>query len=143
MEDFFYTGPMDYLLFEAELAQGSEKPPTVVMKRKPSETPGETTWSGFGFMQVYEGSTLTFTVPQIFRTMSYYPVIRYEPNPEHPLAWENVGVELIRIDETSDDTCDKTYDLQQISLPGDRENIELDAPFCLEKNQRYQIKLTF
>ena len=36
VEDFFFTGPLDYLLFEGELALGSTKPPTVVIKRKPA-----------------------------------------------------------------------------------------------------------
>ena len=56
MEDFFFTGPLDYLLYEAELAQGSRKPITLDIRRRPVETPGETTWTGFGFKQVFEGS---------------------------------------------------------------------------------------
>ena len=68
---------MDFLLFEAELAHGSENPPTKVTKKKPSDIEGETTWTGFGYMLVFEGSTLTFDIPQIHRTMHYNPVIRY------------------------------------------------------------------
>ena len=67
MEDFFFTGPLDYLLFEAELAQGSRKPITLDIRRRPVETPGETTWTGFGFKQVFEGSDITFRIPSIYR----------------------------------------------------------------------------
>ena len=45
-----------------------------VTRKKPTE--GETTWTGFGYMLVNEGSTLTFDIPEIHRTMSYTPVIR-------------------------------------------------------------------
>ena len=67
MEDFFFTGPLDYLLYEAELAQGSRKPITLDIRRRPVETPGETTWTGFGFKQVFEGSDITFRIPLIYR----------------------------------------------------------------------------
>ena len=67
MEDFFFTGPLDYLLYEAELAQGSRKPITLDIRRRPVETPGETTWTGFGFKQVFEGSDITFRIPSIYR----------------------------------------------------------------------------
>ena len=67
MEDFFFTGPLDYLLYEAELAQGSRKPITLDIRRRPVETPGETTWTGFGFKQVFEGSDITFRIPAIYR----------------------------------------------------------------------------
>ena len=75
MEDFFFTGPLDYLLFEGELALGSTKPPTVVIKRKPAvslasglggnvtsapllppASDTDTTWTGLGFMQVILGA---------------------------------------------------------------------------------------
>ena len=143
MVDFFYTGPFDYLLIEGELAKGSDKPPTLVIKRKPNEVVGQTTWTGFGFMQVYEGSTLTFRVPEIFRTMNYFPVIRFEHDENHPVTWETVDVELIRHDATSDDYCEPTNDKQSVSLPSGESNVQLDTPFCLEKSQRYDIKLTF
>ena len=96
VEDFFFTGPFDYLLYEAELAHGSTIPPTKVIRRKPSEIQGQTTWTGFGYMQVFEGSTLTFDIPEIHRTMNYYPVIRYAHDQSHPNNWESINVELVR-----------------------------------------------
>jgi hypothetical protein len=45
--------------------------PTTVIRREPSSVPGGTTWTGFGFMQVYEGSSLTFDIPAIFRDLDY------------------------------------------------------------------------
>ena len=64
----------------------------------PSKDPGGNTWTGFGFMQVNEGSTLTFDIPAIFTDLEYDLVVRHEHNPSFPNQWENANVELIRID---------------------------------------------
>ena len=143
MEDFSYTGPFDYLLYEAELAHGSDKPPTKVIRKKPSEIPGQTTWTGFGYMQVFEGSTLTFDVPEIHRTMNYFPVIRYIHDPSHPNDWEMVNVELVRYDGAPNDKCSGSVDMQDVRLTTGEMNTQGYSPFCLEKSQRYQIKITF
>lgn len=147
MEDFFFTGPLDYLLFEGEISHGSVKPPVQVIKRKPSDVPGQTTWTGFGFMQVFEGSTLTFRIPEIYRTMNYYPVIRYEHDPTNPLDWQAVDVELINIDgqpgESSACGSGAPEIKQTLSLPEGVKSVELPSPFCLEQSKPYEIKLTF
>ena len=53
VEDFYFTGPLDYLSVEAELTKTrAETPETRVIVRKPSDLPGETTWTGPGFIQV-------------------------------------------------------------------------------------------
>ena len=143
MKDFFFTGPLDYLIFEGEISYGSEKPPTQVIKRKPSETPGQTTWTGFGFMQVFEGSTLTFRVPEIYRSMNYFPIIRYEHDPNHPVDWQAVDVELINLDGEAGGKCAGSLEQQTVSLSGASNSVELAEPFCLEQSKRYEIKLTF
>ena len=94
-------------------------------------------------MQVFEGSTLTFDVPEIYRTMNYFPVIRYIHDPSHPIDWELVTVELVRYDGAPGDKCSDDDNLQNVRLPAGELNAQADAPFCLEKSQRYQIKLTF
>ena len=146
MEDFFFTGPLDYLLFEGEIAHGSVKPPVQVIKKKPSEVPGETTWTGFGFMQVIEGSTLTFRITEIYRTMNYYPVIRYEHDPTSPLEWQSVDVELIHLDGPPGEmtACGGPPEFQHsLSLPEGEKSVELRSSFCLEQSKSYEIKLTF
>jgi len=141
VEDFKYTGPFDYLLYEAELAHGTGT--HTVIKKKPSEIPGQTTWTGFGYMQVFEGSTLTFDIPEIHRTMNYFPVIRYANDPSYTNNWEDVTIELVRYDGAPNDKCSSSTDAQTMQLMSGGINAESYYPFCLEKSQRYQIKITF
>ena len=54
-----------------------------------------------------------------------------------------MGVELVRHDATAEDKCDTANDHQQTSLPAGSKHTQLQQPFCLEKNQRYEVKLTF
>ena len=145
MEDFYYTGPLDYLLFEGELATGSAKPLTKVIRKKPSDVPGQTTWTGFGYMQVFEGSTLTFHIPEIWRTMDYFPIIRYEHDPNNPTDWDRVTVELDRMNGPADPMgrCKDAVDTLELSLAAGTQHTGLDQPFCLESGQRYQVKLIF
>jgi len=146
VKDFYYTGPLDYLLFEGELAHGSELPPTKVTKKKPSNIAGETTWTGSGYMLVFEGSQLTFDIPEIHRTMNYRPVVRYAHLPTHPDTWDAVGMQLIRIDGPADPSgkCSGADDGPlPVSLPAGGISVEAPLPFCLEVGQRYQVKLVF
>ena len=52
-------------------------------------------------------------------------------------------VELVRHDATPEDKCDTANDQQQTHLPAGSTHTQLQQPFCLEKNQRYEVKLTF
>ena len=52
-------------------------------------------------------------------------------------------MELVRHDATAEDKCDTANDHQQTHLPAGSKHVQLQQPFCLEKNQRYEVKLTF
>lgn len=45
--------------------------PTTHIRREPTPLLEDTTWSGTGFMKVYEGSTLTFDVPEMSSNGNY------------------------------------------------------------------------
>ena len=146
VEDYYYTGPLDYLLFEGELATGTDKPPTTVIRKKPSNIPGQDTWTGFGYMEVFEGATLTFHVPEIHRSMDYFPIIRYQHEASHPTDWEQATLELERMDgePESNGPCAGAVDTFQVSLQAGELNTEnTEHPFCLESGKRYNVKITF
>ena len=146
MVDYYYTGPLDYLLFEGELARGTQKPPTTVIRKKPSNIPGQDTWTGFGYMEVFEGSTLTFHVPDIFRSMDYFPIIRYQHEQSHNQDWEKATIELERIAGAPDPygPCAGALDSFEVSLAAGQLNTEnTEHPFCLEDGKQYNVKISF
>lgn len=117
-----------------------------MIRKEPSSRPEDNTWTGFGYMQVYEGSTLTFDVPAIFKDLDYDLVVRYQQQPNHPNPWEKAKVELIRIDGAPDPNgkCKESNDgPTQFSMPSQQRHTIVGNPVCLEEGQRYQIKLTF
>lgn len=120
--------------------------PTKVIQREPPSRPQDQTWSGPGFMQVYEGSDLTFDIPAIFRDLDYDLVVRHETIPNHPNTWQDARAELIRIDGPPDPNgkCANTNDGPiQFSMANNERHTVLASPFCLEEGQRYQVKLSF
>ena len=82
----------------------------MVIKREPNPdkvdcTPNCTPWTGFGFMQVFEGSTLTFLIPNIFRTLNYDLVVRHEHTDKFPNKWNKATFELISLDGPASVDC--------------------------------------
>ena len=75
--------------------------------------------------------------------MNYFPMIRYEHDAGHPNDWQRVQVELVRHDASPEDECGTEADLQETRLPAGAKHVQLMQPFCLEKNQRYEVKITF
>lgn len=141
--DYYYTGPLDYLTFEGELAHGSDTPHTKVIMREPER---DTTWTGLGHMQVFEGSTLTFDIPPMIRTLEYYPVVRFAHQPTHNQTWDYVTIELERIDgeKDPDGLCGSATDgPTPFQLEERMFQTEINHPLCLEEGQQYQIHLKF
>ena len=121
-------------------------------RKKPYDAsdPNVKPWTGFGYMQVNEGSELIFDVPPgvVQKSLDYDLVIRHEHQPDSPNTWKLATVELL----------DSNY--QPFNLSGTCENstaengpiefaMEPDvtatqiAPLCLEEGQPYYIKFTF
>ena len=97
-------------------------------------------------MQVYEGSTLKFDVPSIFKDLEYDVVVRYEHQPNHPNQWEQANVEFVRIDgpPNPEGKCNETNDdPRPFVMSPDQKHSVVPGPLCLEEGQRYEIVLTF
>jgi hypothetical protein len=123
-------------------------------------------------MQVFEGSDLTFLIPNIFRTLQYDLIIRYEHDPKFSNQWEKVTYEVITLDgppsgqcvgpggegtevprndsssangSSNDTQLDLTHAITtgEFSMPPDTKQTTITPSLCLEEGKRYQIKFTF
>lgn len=95
---------------------------------------------------MYEGSTLKFDVPAIFKDLEYDLVVRYEHQPNHPNQWEQATAELIPIDgpPDPDGKCNTTDDSKRsFKMSPDQRHTLVQGPLCLEEGKRYEILLSF
>ena len=104
------------------------------------------TWTGPGFVRVFEGSSLEFSVDNIHRSGSYELVVRYENSQAD--AWEDLRITIVRLDGpvNIEDACADytTQDDEKFTALPTREIYSIvSAPTCLEKDRRYKIKLNF
>ena len=81
------------------------------------------TWTGAGFVRVFEGASLEFTIDNIFKSGHYELVIRYEHMQAD--AWEDVRITLNRMDGYPDlsGVCadyDQSDDYRVTPLPGSK-----------------------
>ncbi|XP_071442864.1 laminin subunit beta-1 isoform X2 [Hetaerina americana] len=142
-EQGFFTGHLDFFLYEAELARGSEK--CQVILREPYRDGREMTWSGLGFMRVFEDSHLEFTVNDIKTSMEYDIVIRYEN--QLPGKWDDVNVIVERLDSIGvDSPCINSLpqdDIKRTSLKQGIGGMTVYPPVCLEAGKTYKIRIEF
>ncbi|KAE8752609.1 hypothetical protein FOCC_FOCC000731 [Frankliniella occidentalis] len=138
----FYTGLMDYNVYEAENAFGSDDCQVVTREPTPG---GHDSFTGIGFMRTFENSDLNFTIDDIRSSMDYDIVIRYEP--QLPNGWEDVLVTVERDGEIdSDGPCANTRpedDIKHIRLTAGDRSAVVRPPACLEAGKTYHIKLSF
>ncbi|XP_063890050.1 laminin subunit beta-1-like isoform X3 [Scylla paramamosain] len=157
-EEGYYVAALDYLTYEAELARGSElyceeaslfgirsaggRNCQVVMRALDGR---EATWTGLGFMRVFEGSYLEFDIENIETSMDYDFVIRYEP--QFRGNWENVMVTIERpgpLDPNGPCANTRPTDDQMvINLPDSRRHVKLFPPVCLEAGKHYKVRIDF
>ena len=105
-------------------------------------------WTGFGYMQVNEGSELVFDKVRdaIFKDMDYDLVIRHDHHPDYPLAWEKATVQLITVGDpiNPNGTCkDAINDPIEFVMNPEQTFTVIEPPLCLEEGQQYKIKFTF
>ncbi|XP_033213933.1 laminin subunit beta-1 [Belonocnema kinseyi] len=141
-EQSYYTGYIDLLTYEGELARGTDNCQVVI--REPYRDGRNSTWTGTGFMKALEGSTLNFTVGDIYRSMWYDIIVRYEP--VHPGTWNDVQIVVERHEPVNPNgPCAEWKpddDRLWTQLPANSRSAEAIPPICLEAGKQYNILLT-
>ncbi|XP_062852648.1 laminin subunit beta-1b [Trichomycterus rosablanca] len=134
----YYFTALDHYTYEAEDATFK---PTVTVEPRSLPVDRQPTWTGIGFVNVPQGETLQFNINNIPQSMDYNMVIRYEP--QLPDMVEQVTVNLERAGYPSESAhCTTPYaDQQVISLPPGSRYVVLPRPLCLEKDQKYTLKM--
>lgn len=141
-EPGYFVADLDYLVYEAELGKGSSD--CQVLVREPYAD-RDSSWTGLGFMRVFEGSTLEFDINDVPASMEYDIVIRYESQVR--THWQEARVTLERpgpIDPTG--ACANTIphdDKKVVSLPHDERYVVVYPPTCLEKGKNYKLIIDF
>jgi laminin, beta 1 len=103
-------------------------------------------WTGPGFMKVYEGSDMIFTLDNIPKTMNYDVQLRYLPQIKGP--WEDVRVSLLRPDNAepgSDCYNANPLDENERRLRLDEYDSKVIAlqDLCLEQGKVYKFIVSF
>ncbi|XP_034171779.1 laminin subunit beta-1 isoform X2 [Osmia lignaria lignaria] len=142
-EQSYYTGSLDFLIYEGELARASDNCQVVI--REPYRDGRNSTWTGTGFMKALEGSVLNFTIDDIRKTLWYDIIVRYEPVQQG--SWENVQI-IIERDGPVDPNglCADwrpEYDQLWAQLPLRSRSIVAQPSVCLEAGKRYNLLLQF
>ncbi|CAK9803904.1 Laminin subunit beta-1 [Anthophora quadrimaculata] len=142
-EQSYYTGSLDFLIYEGELARASDNCQVVI--REPYRDGRNSTWTGTGFMKALEGSVLNFTIDDIRKTLWYDIIVRYEP--VQVGSWENVQI-IIERDGPVDPNglCAdwrEENDKLWAQLPLRSRSVIVQPSVCLEAGKRYNILLQF
>lgn len=115
------------------------------MIREPYRDGRNTTWTGTGYVRVFEKSSLDFTIDDIMKSMEYDIVVRYEP--EIGGVWENVQIVIERDGPVdADGPCANwrpSDDTLRLRLTPDMHSTVAIHNVCLESGKKYTVKLTF
>ncbi|KAJ8664871.1 hypothetical protein QAD02_006533 [Eretmocerus hayati] len=136
-EQNYYTGAIDYLIFEGEHAKGTDNCQVII--REPYRDNRPNTWTGKGFMQAMEGSKLNFTIDGLHRSMWYDVGVRYEP--KVPGSWDDAQIIIERPEgPPNSDVCAEwtpEQDTLWVQLPENARSAKASHPVCLERGKTY------
>ncbi|XP_030748533.1 laminin subunit beta-1 isoform X2 [Sitophilus oryzae] len=137
----YFVASLDFLLFEAEVSKTDGQ----VVIRAPYKDGRETTWTGTGFVKLYEGNFIEVYVNEISTSMDYDIIINYEPT--SPETIEDIVVKVIRPDDVDPlgECANINYDddIKHTNLPSNQRQQIVYPPVCLEARKPYTIRIEF
>lgn len=146
-EQNFFVGPVDTLVSEAELSNCGQDNCQVFI-REPFRDGRDNTWTGTGFMKVFDDAELVFDLKNIPITTNYEIVLRYEP--QIPYDWDDVRITLERMKPIEPNSTCAEYemnynagDIRSVLLSQDSRFAIATPPVCLEAKKEYKVKINF
>lgn len=148
----YFVGSLDNLVYEAEDSDCNSGPDMnsinnncQVTVREPFRDGREDSWTGPGFMKVFEDDHFEVTIDDIPTSMDYDIVIRYEP--QLPGTWEEVSLNIERPGPIDlDGQCansDPRDDVASVILPDNARSVTVIPPVCFEAGKSYKIRIDF
>jgi laminin, beta 1 len=115
----------------------------VVREPYPDRPPS---WTGPGFVKVFEGGDLTFTIDNVPKTMPYDVQVRYSPQIRG--NWDDVRISVIRPDGIGvDSACYNINLLEEQERPLQLHEYETKVialkDLCLEQGKTYKFIVSF
>lgn len=103
-------------------------------------------WTGPGFLKVYEGGDVSFTVDNVPKTMSYDVQIRYSPQIRG--NWDDIRISVIRPDVVGQDSeCYNVNPLEEQERALKMHEYETSVialpDLCLEEGKTYKFIVSF
>lgn len=137
----YFTASLDFLLYEAEASNTTGQ----VVIRAPYRDGRENTWTGTGFVKVYNGDYMEVYVNEIKSSMDYDIIIKYEPT--SPESMEDILVTVNRPDQVDPNgpcaNMNPEDDIKHTNLPSNQRQQTVYPPVCLEANKGYTIRVDF
>lgn len=141
-KDGFFCPLLDHFVYEAEDAEKLDQR-SIDLKRP---IYGQKTWSGTGFVRVFESSLLEFNINQKriqpFKSGHYEIVLRYEL--QNGIGWNDIRV-MVERETPPSGFCAKSsreLNLSHRIEPQTTYSI-VQAPVCLEASQSIKVTLVF
>ncbi|RWS05481.1 laminin subunit beta-1-like protein [Dinothrombium tinctorium] len=139
MEPGFYVPYLDFNTYEAEYGRGGAKSQIIIRERRPNQ---EVTWTGTGFIEIFDSSTLELDVHDIHKSMEYGIIFRFEPRYNQQRVEAQVIIDRRTPLNPYGPCKDNTRDRGTVTFnPGFRSTVVSAGPFCFEKGVDYKIRL--
>ncbi|ESN99117.1 hypothetical protein HELRODRAFT_107164 [Helobdella robusta] len=138
----YFVPGLDYLIYEGEFADGIGR---YEVENREIYEGGYKSWTGTGFMRVYEGSSIDFHVKGIPYSTHYDVIVRYE-TPDQG-TWHDVTLYVMRSEPTKLGThCGNVIHTDQnapVEISDRFRHYILIHSTCLEQGSEHKIRINF
>lgn len=144
VESGYFTPMLDHKTYDAEMAAHSPEAQNLLMTPAPGQS---NTWTGEGFLKIYQGSSIDFDIVDIPRSGHYDIIIRHMPPEQFFTPQAEVRVESLSGPPPANSPClneptGYTSSRRSFEFTTDRPYTQVSGgSFCFDRNSRYKIHI--